>query len=731
MANRLARERSPYLLQHRNNPVDWYPWGDEAFEKAAREDKPIFLSVGYSSCHWCHVMEHESFEDPEIAAFLNQHFVSVKVDREERPDIDDTYMTAVQMQSGRGGWPMSVFMRPDKKPFFAGTYFPKNDRPPYPGFGSVLRQIVALWSERRDTVDEASNAFAEQLAVALEREAPKSFAQLDRSLLEATIQALAADFDRENGGFGAAPKFPPHSAVEYLLAVSERPEFPAETRELALQIATMTLERMAMGGLHDQIGGGFHRYSTDESWLLPHFEKMLYDNALLLSAYAKAAKRIESEQPERAAYFREVAAGVVRWAKREMQAEDGTFYAALDADTEGEEGAAYVWTVAEIMEALGDKGEVFIFNYRFEEDGNYLDEATREATGANIPHLRHRLDALSRDVLDQLLKVRNTRPQPARDDKSLVGWNGLMIAGLVDAGEVAVAKVAADAILHVSDGGRKLPRYLHGGEPVGKAFLEDKAAFAVGLLKLVEAGHPAYLSAAEHVLRHMNHRFYDGVQGGYFATADDHETLFGKIKPVFDQPIPSGNALALKAMLMDSALRRDPDLHADRIEKTLGAMLGWMERAPQATEAIAWGALEFLHRKGALNAEAPALKPMRVEAVVTPRELVAGDDGWAEGAVTIMLPDGVHINGPVPLAKWLIPTQVSVEGLEYAVDYPSGDEFGYENDVRIGFRVRHSRVRDVDEAEVSLTYQACTATECLEPETVKFAILVRAKGARL
>ena len=385
MPNRLAQSSSPYLRQHAENPVEWFEWGGEAFASAREQGKPIFLSVGYSSCHWCHVMAHESFEDFEVASVLNRSYVSIKVDREERPDVDEAYMTAVQLQSGRGGWPMTVLMTPNGDPFFAGTYFPKQDRGQYPGFLSILRQIEELWTRDRAKVEEAARDFRDSLEEALRRPAPTASGTLDAAFLERAIETIAAEFDPVHGGFGGAPKFPPHTTLKFLLAAAESPLLNPDTRERAREMAHQTLEQIALGGIHDHVGGGFHRYSTDAVWLVPHFEKMLYDNALLLGNFSRAAKQSEGARRE---LFESAAKGIVRWLREEMTTSDGLFGSALDADSEGEEGKFYVWTKAEIEAALGDRADEFCQAYDITEEGNYRDEATGRPTGANIPHLR-------------------------------------------------------------------------------------------------------------------------------------------------------------------------------------------------------------------------------------------------------------------------------------------------------------------------------------------------------
>jgi uncharacterized protein YyaL (SSP411 family) len=424
--NRLIHEKSPYLLQHAYNPVDWHPWGDEAFEKAREEDKPVFLSVGYSACHWCHVMEHESFENEEIAKVLNDNFVSIKVDREERPDVDTLYMTAVRMMTRSGGWPMTVVMTPDGKPFFAGTYYPPEDRAGRRGFKSIMTELAKAWRENRDEVTEVAERAAEALEKRLARDESTSAeggAALDSSLVATVVGDLARRFDSRNGGFGSRPKFPPHTSFPALFSEYRRTR-DAET----LKMATLTLDAMALGGIHDHLGGGFHRYSTDSFWLVPHFEKMLYDNAQLLRAYA------EGWSVTKDARYRGATEGIVAWLDREMTHKEGGFYSTLDADSEGEEGKYYVWDYDEILKTLGEEeGKFFAEIYNARPAGNFREEATGDDTGRNILHLTEgpdeaaarletepeKLKARLAKARRKLLEHRAKRVRPALDDKVL------------------------------------------------------------------------------------------------------------------------------------------------------------------------------------------------------------------------------------------------------------------------------------------------------------------------
>jgi uncharacterized protein len=724
MANRLAAETSPYLLQHKDNPVDWYPWGEEAFSKATEEGKPIFLSIGYSSCHWCHVMEHESFESDEVAALLNPSFVCVKVDREERPDVDEAYMTAVQLSTGHGGWPMSVFLTPDKKPFFAGTYFPKEDRGQHPGLMTMARKITELWNTKRAELESNAEDFAHGLTEALNRKAPATFAKLDEDLIANAIRALASDFDNQNGGFGGAPKFPPHTSIDFLLRYALRDSAPKDLRELALGMAMATLEQMTLGGLHDHVGGGYHRYSTDAEWHLPHFEKMLYDNALMLSNLSFAAGLLADAGEGLAKFFGRAAAGIVNWALTEMRTDDGLFSSALDADSEGEEGKFYVWAAAEARSVLGDRADTFMKAYAFEEGGNFEDEATHKLTGANIPH---RVDDGAESFEAELALLHENRAgrvRPGLDNKALVSWNGLMIAALAQAGLTEVAEEAAARILRES----RLPHQIVEGAASGEAFLDDYAAFALSLFQLdrtravqgKEAG--PWRSEAIRLTQEMVGRFWDDEECGFFATSPNHEELFGRTKPVFDSPTPSANALALRCLLEVG--------DRQRAERLVNAMLGWMERAPQATEALLAAAMVLAEPGEVLTSAGPAEvavgAPLELGLKLEPREIRADENGNGQGVIILDIPQGLHINSNTPPARWLTPTSLTFQPVKAEIEYPTGIDDVYEGQTRIPFTVKLPSGSSGEEFEVRVSFQPCTDTECLLPqEKVLSGVIVR------
>ncbi len=539
MSNRLAQETSPYLLQHRENPVDWYPWGEEALERAREQDRPILLSVGYSACHWCHVMERESFEDVETAAYMNEHFVCIKVDREERPDVDAIYMEAVQAISGHGGWPMTVFLDPEGVPFYGGTYFPPDESRGMPSFRMVMEAVVDAFERKREEIRERAAGTRERLgAIGLIEPSPEppEAAQLDEA-----VARLHAAADSERGGFGGAPKFPPASALELLATRGER------------EIVERTLDAMAAGGICDQIGGGFARYSVDAEWLVPHFEKMLYDNALLARAYLHGWQALGHER------YRRVCEETLDWMLREMRGPEGGFFSALDADSEGVEGRFYVWTPAQVRKVLGDRAEAVIEFYGVSEHGNF--------EGASILHLAAGADAPEPDGLAEarqaLYEARAKRVWPGLDDKRLTAWNALAIAALAEAGAVLgrddyldAARQCADFVLDtLSDESGRLLRTYKDGDARLNAYLEDHAFLLEALLTLYESTfEPRWFERARALADETIARFGDPERGGFFSTSTDHEQLIARRKEIGDHPIPSGNSAAALGMLRLAAL---------------------------------------------------------------------------------------------------------------------------------------------------------------------------------
>ncbi len=584
-ANRLIGETSPYLLQHAHNPVDWYPWGPEALARAKAEDKPIFLSVGYSACHWCHVMEHESFEDPEIAGLMNELFVNIKVDREERPDLDQIYMAAVQaFQDGHGGWPMSVFLTPDGKPFYGGTYFPPVDSRGMPGFPRVLRELHRAWAERREDVDQIADGMTERLQAG--GLATPAAGELSATLLDQAARALAREFDPVHGGFLPAPKFPHPMDLRLLLRQHAR---TGDTH--ALHIVRQTLDKMARGGIYDHLGGGFARYSTDARWLVPHFEKMLYDNALLASAY------LEAYQATGEVEYARVARETIDYVLGRMTGPEGGIYSTEDADSEGEEGKYYVWTRAEVNEVLGpDRAETFAYVYDVTESGNW-----EHANILNLPKpiataakLLGKDESALRAELDEdrarLLAVRDRRVPPGKDTKILTSWNGLMIAALAEGGRILreeryldAARRAAAFVLETLRGpdGRLLHAYKD-GQARFNAYLDDYANMIDGLTRLFETtGEPRWLVAALDLVRTLLDEFADPEHGGFFYTGRSHEALIARQRDAFDNATPSGNAMAATALLRLGALTGREDL-TEAGRTTLRSVQWVLEQAPRA-----------------------------------------------------------------------------------------------------------------------------------------------------
>ena len=606
--NRLAGESSPYLLQHAHNPVDWYPWGAEALEEARRQAKPILLSVGYSACHWCHVMERESFESVEIARVMNEHFVNIKVDREERPDLDAIYMSFVQMTTGSGGWPLTVFLTPDQVPFFGGTYFPPQDSYGRPGFRRILESLAQLYRRRREELVQNKQVLVEKLKEMTLLQETKEPA--DERFLDDVLTTLQRQWDPRHGGFGGAPKFPSAMSLSFLLRYYRR-----KGTEAALKMVTVSLDEMARGGIYDQLGGGFHRYSVDERWLVPHFEKMLYDNALLGSLY------LEAYQVTGRSFYRRIVEETLEYAKREMQHPSGGFYSSQDADSEGEEGKFYVWTPQEVVQVLG-REEAGIFNEYFDvtvsgnfEGKNILHHRiNRDACAArldcSVTELQRRLDA----ARQRLLQERSQRIPPECDDKVLAAWNGMMLSAFAQAAFVLdrpdfldVACKCAEFLFHEMVVRSRLRRSWKEGRVARVGFLEDYALVISGWLDVYQAtGQDVWLDRAEELTQVQLSRFGDTQEGDFYFTPDDHEDLLIRNKEYFDNATPSGNSvsclnlLRLAEFLGKNEYRRQAQRMLDRVT-------GLLKRYP----------LGFGYWLGALDFR---LGPVREIAIVGPHD---------------------------------------------------------------------------------------------------------------
>ena len=717
--NRLIHETSPYLLLHAHNPVDWYPWSDEALALAKRENRLIFLSVGYATCYWCHVMEREVFSNPEIAKMMNEHFINIKIDREERPDLDEIYMTATQLLVQRAGWPNSVFLTPDLKPFYAGTYFPPIDTPNRPGFPTILDAVHEAWVEREAEVIES----AEQIATAIEMATSRGFTALtaralDRSVPTAALDYLRTAYDMTHGGFGAAPKFPSPSNLEFLLSEYER-----TTDASVLKMVTRTLDTMAYGGIYDQMGGGFHRYSVDAKWLVPHFEKMLYDNAQLAKIYLKAYQLTEEPQ------YRRVAEEVFSFIFREMTAPEGGFYSALDAETDAEEGKYYVWTADEIQKALGKK-EASRFNtvYGVDKGTNF--------EGKNVLYVPE--GSASEDSLKDLaaarqkvLAARSEREYPLLDTKVIVNWNGLMIDALAYGydvlGDERYLNAASKAARFILDTMRKPDGELFHTYTAGTvkqdAYLDDYAFLARGLLGLYRAtGDAEWLDSARTLTDQMIQLFWDDRNGGFYYTKSDAKHLIVRSKKPYDSSIPSGNAVAVENLL---ALG---DNYRGYAEKTLHIFAESMVQSPSS----------FMHAHFSLNnyltseEDQESLESSTVTATAT----VKNRDGEVYNVeLQLRIAAGWHINANPPGQDNLIPTTVAVaaDAPVKIVDiaYPKGRttrfEFSemplnvYEKTVTIPLRLKlePNVPREKNTPIIlKLTYQPCNDTQCLLPRTL-------------
>ncbi|NLO05533.1 MAG: DUF255 domain-containing protein [candidate division WS1 bacterium] len=751
--NRLIFESSPYLLQHARNPVDWRPWGDEALELARELDRPVFLSVGYSTCHWCHVMERESFEDERIAAVLNAQFIPIKVDREERPDLDEIYMTATQLVTGRGGWPNSVWLTPDGRPWYAGTYFPPEGRRGMPGFRDLLEGLAETWQTRRAEVEAQAN----QLQDAIRQSAlPHETAPvpLTEGLLTGAVEALSDRYDGRYGGFGGAPKFPPHASLRLLLFM----QATGRLDEHSWAMATETLDAMARGGIHDHVGGGFHRYSTDAWWLVPHFEKMLYDNGQLARVYAEAFA--ETGRAE----YDVVTRGICDWVLREMTDPEGGFYSALDADSEGVEGKFYLWSREEVIEVIGGEPGALacdLFNVR--EDGNFVDEVTGERSEANILHLGLRgladddLWPFVQQVKARLLERRAGRVRPHLDDKVLAEWNGLMIGGMAAAGRVLgepryieAATRAAEFVLTQMRREGRLLRVWREGSAKQPAYLDDYAAVAEGLLELHRAtGEQRWLDEAASLADQVLALFEDGRSGGFFLTSEEHEDLLARTKEPYDQAVPSGNGMAALTFARLADLTGDAR-YREAAGRTLRAFSAAMQNAPSATGTLLLGTGHYL----AASEDAVAAPVEQVEALDDPdtraQRGVLTAEAWASArtappgaevavAVRITVEAGWHINSHEPLQEHLLPTSVDLaEGphLIAEVSYPEPVEVTqafsdeplavYEGEAWLLVRLRVTEgAAGNAPLRLAISAQPCDDTSCARPERLLLELPLR------
>ncbi len=770
-SNHLVDETSPYLLQHAHNPVDWHPWGQAAFDEARERDVPIFLSVGYSTCYWCHVMERQVFEDPDIAAKMNELFVCVKVDREERPDVDDIYMMATQLMTGSGGWPMSVFLTPPGaageddpglKPFWAGTYIPPTPQHGRPSFPMVLDGLSGAWHEQRDDIIEQGNKLADAVSLALVKQGEPG--PVDASMIQAATDQLLNMYDRGHGGFGNAPKFPQPAYLDFLLAVYENN--PADA---LWQVIGHTLEKMARGGMYDQVGGGFHRYSTDERWLVPHFEKMLYDNAQLVELYARALEKKPTDAS--AALYERVIRESCDYVLREMTDPTGAFWSAQDAEVNAREGENYVWTESQVRDAIEDTvlADLAIKMYGLNHGPNFQDPHDPASSPVNVLYLPVPLADLNaksggkmsamldkrREINTALKAVRDQRDQPGTDDKSLLSWNGMMIAALADAGRVLdepkytdAAALAADAVLaHMTSDNGGLFRTMRQGEAKIPAFLEDYAWFTHGLLALHHAqpDQTKWLELAKHYTRAAQERF-GADTGGYYDTLADQRDLFVRVRGVHDGAIPSANGRMIHNQL--SLYELTDDAHwLDRAEKDLRSFADPLARSGAGMvqmQAALLRALELDPARFGDSAQvamatqaSEALADQPVTVNVEPAAPVF-KDGVAEITVTLDIHPDFHINSHEPSQEFLIPTTLTLanaDGYELDVKYaePVLESYDYADEPLSVFhgRVRfHVTLRQAPgtigtlpaDTVLLLNYQACTTSACLQPATERIPL---------
>ncbi|MBS1771062.1 MAG: thioredoxin domain-containing protein [Acidobacteria bacterium] len=650
-ANRLINETSPYLLQHAYNPVDWYPWGDEAFAKAKAEDKPLLVSIGYSACHWCHVMEHESFEDEETARVMNENFVNIKVDMEERPDVDHIYMSFVQMTTGRGGWPMNVFLTPDKRPFFGGTYFPPAPRYGMPSWQQILLSIAEAYKEKRDEIEHSANEIVGELRrLSMVNEGTA----LSNAILDDAFASFERSFDAKNGGFGGAPKFPQAMSLEFLLR-----HHHSTHDQKALDMTRLTLDKMAFGGMYDQLGGGFHRYSVDNVWLVPHFEKMLYDNAQLARIYLHAFQ--VTGDPE----YRRIATETLDYVLREMTNPSGGFYSSQDADSEGEEGKFFVWSEREIDDLLGDDSNAFKFFFDVSKDGNFEGKnilnrpRTIDSAASALKIEPFELFSLIENAKQGLFEARETRIKPHRDEKVLASWNGLMLAAFADAAGVLgddkylkTAEKNAEFLLSkmLTDSGR-LFRSWKAGEAKLNGYLDDYANVADGLLALYQVtGNIRYFQNARSLVDLMLEHFWDQEAGGFFYTSNDHEELVVRTKDFTDNATPSGNSAAADVLLRIAMLTGD-----DRYERfavaTLRLAANQIARYPQGFGRALSTLGSHLYNAGELAIVGPAGNELAEVALATylPTTTVALSSDPDNDAAEVPLFEG-RGNSDKPLA---------------------------------------------------------------------------------
>lgn len=751
--NALINSNSPYLLQHAHNPVNWLPWGPEAFAKAKAENKPIFVSIGYSTCYWCHVMERESFENEAIAKIINENYIAIKVDREQHPDIDEQLMLATQLLTGRGGWPNSVWLTTDGRPWMAGTYFPPQQ------FSSGLEQLARIWRDEAAAVEKQAQSLSQAIREATQVPSAASTGavggattgdkeQVAKKPLDNALSELTQLFDEQHGGFGTKPKFPPHGALR-LLAQAVRINIQQPTAE---QMLTRTLDAMWRGGIHDHVGGGFHRYSTDERWFLPHFEKMLYDNAQLLRSFAEGFELTKREE------YRVACRDIVAWVEREMTHPQGGFYSALDSESDGHEGRYNTWSMAELKNVLTEsEAELFASVYNFQEAGNFVEEATKQRPGTNIPFLSDPPQATDaqaverlQPVREKLLKARGDRSYPHLDDKILTCWNGLMISALAHAGRVLEepafvdrASRAADFLLKELQTEAGLLHTWRNGSASIPAYLDDHAFLCEGLLELHHAsGQPRWLVESQRLAKQMRELFEDPTDGGFFFTSSLHETLIVRSKNLQGGGnLPVGNGVAI-GVLVDLSRETGDEAYLESARRALGAFSGITMKAPRQVEHIVLASTQFDALISDRESQTQGVEPsnaddqeqseaLRAELFVSHAHR-APEQSFSV-AVRVQIKPSFHLYGPPPVGSEMLVQATTVqllpaEGLRAGtVKLPKGKAkedplLGgmvtvYEDSIWFTFDVdidanASSGARDL---KIELSYQACDEKVCLQP----------------
>ncbi len=749
--NLLIHETSPYLLQHAHNPVNWHPWGEEAFQKAKREGKPIFLSVGYSTCYWCHVMEVESFEDEEVAAILNRHFIAIKVDREELPDVDEQYMLATQLVTSRGGWPNSVWLTPDGKPWMAGTYFPKKQ------FIAVLRQLAGIWENRREEVNRQADALSRAISRIATGTHTETLVELNETLVMQAVSVLKQNFDARQGGFGSAPKFPPHGTLRLLMR-----QYRDTGDQSLLEPITKTLDAMWLGGMHDHIGGGFHRYSTDARWLLPHFEKMLYDNAQLMRVYTDGY--LITQEPR----YRQAVEDIFRWVRREMTSPDGAFYSAIDSGEVGKEGDSYVWNVDEVRKVLGPgDAKLFLDAYNMTESGNFTEEASGKQLGTNIPHLVRPIEVIARQrsedpaafaerlaaMREKLLIRRQTWPQPHKDDKILTSWNGLMIASLAYAGRqldepryTEAAARAATFILNTMFRDGTLLRTYREGTAKQPGYLDDYAYFTEALIELhLATGEDRWLKRAQQLAATLLDEFQDKRGGGFFFTTDAHQDLLVRSKNLGGGGnMPDANGVAAQVLLRLTALTGEPR-YAAAATRALESMAGIVKQNPHGNEHLLLAMADRLRNESGVPAAVTTadaherVDPVTIQVYASHLHVRPGQR--LEIAVAIDIDEGWHLYGENPNANFLIPSSISIKnasGLTAGeVTVPEPHQIvdpvlkqrlnTYTGRVwfRAGVTVAETAEPGPVPLELVVKTQACDESRCLPPQSTTLRLPLR------